>query len=108
MIVSELQQKMRLWTAIQVTVLKDFDVPSIQDTTGTYFSGQRYLREKYRPPSKCQHHSLRFCNMAKASRGRYLPEVGYAEEISAMERAKATAPAPPISQHHTTEAAPPA
>jgi len=36
------------------------------------------------------------------------PEVGYEEDISAIDNAKARAPPPPISQHHTTEAAPPA
>jgi hypothetical protein len=38
----------------------------------------------------------------------YVPDVGYEDDISAMDKARARAPAPPISQHQTTEAAPPA
>ena len=36
------------------------------------------------------------------------PELGYADEISAMLSARAQAPAPPITQLHMMAAAPPA
>lgn len=37
-----------------------------------------------------------------------LPDVGYADEISAIDRASANAPPPPMTQLQTMEAAPPA